>query len=352
MLGKLFKQFIGWETPRKQRHAVSPGQNLLSRKLRLEALEDRRVLSAATDIIFLFDESASGVNSPLPDWIAEVAQELTLQIGLSDADARFGLVGFGEDQIQQYAHSHLIDTNNDSNGDSLFGTAAQFSITAAAINDSLGGTEDGWDAIEHAIAEYNFREGAAVVFVLIQNGTGRNYLNTTLTNTGVLAALESYNVSLVSVVEAPFDFNLGEPVFGVETPSRDGDQDVTTHTAYVAGVGANYATTTFDDDLHSINGAPAEDGSPGDTDNDYVRLAWDTDGSAWNIGVVRGNFHRVYQQAEDLMDAFNAAFLDSVTSLIETKLATFDTVLPDIPLLELDMGILAGTNVGSYVSDA
>ena len=52
------------------------------------------------------------------------------------------------------------------------------------------------DGIEHAIAEYEFRDGAVPVFVLVQNEEARTPLNRTLTRDGILSALESKNVLL------------------------------------------------------------------------------------------------------------------------------------------------------------
>ena len=60
--------------------------------------------------------------------------------------------------------------------------------------------EDGWDAIEHAIMEYEFRDGAVPIFILVQDAEGRNSINDTLTHTGLLASLESKNIILNSIV--------------------------------------------------------------------------------------------------------------------------------------------------------
>lgn len=42
--------------------------------------------------------------------------------------------------------------------------------------------EDGWCPLEHAIAEYEFRDGAVPVLVLVQNEEGRIPLKEALTN--------------------------------------------------------------------------------------------------------------------------------------------------------------------------
>jgi hypothetical protein len=68
----------------------------------------------------------------------------------------------------------------------------------AIVNlESDGSREDGWDAIDHAIAEYDIRDGAVPVYVLVQNDEGRlgdpnfSHINATLTRDGILAALKS-----------------------------------------------------------------------------------------------------------------------------------------------------------------
>ena len=87
-----------------------------------------------------------------------------------------------------------------------------------------GPTEDGWDAIEHAIAEYDFREGSVPVIVLVQGDQGRTILNDTLTRTGILAALQSKNAILNSILAGQLLAD-GEPPTGfVDEPLlfRDG----------------------------------------------------------------------------------------------------------------------------------
>ena len=114
--------------------------------------------------------------------------------------ARFGLVGFGErddsnsptyydDDVDRFAHSQLVD------GD-LFTDDVDQLIAGLGQLAHYGGEEDGWDAIDHAIAEYEFDDGAVPVFVLVQNEEARAPLNRTLTRDGIFAALRSKSVIL------------------------------------------------------------------------------------------------------------------------------------------------------------
>jgi hypothetical protein len=138
------------------------------RRLGMEQLEDRRVLSSEAHIIFLFDESES-TGTAQSDWLADMVVDLDGSLNLAGVqERRYGLVGFADGQIG-LGHTHLVDPNDvNGDGNTFVGTASQVANAATAINTAQGDGEDGWDAIEHGIAEYNFPTGAAVIFVLIQ----------------------------------------------------------------------------------------------------------------------------------------------------------------------------------------
>jgi len=178
------------------------------RSLRFEVFEDRRMLAGNTmaDVVFLVDESYSDALSSTHAWLANhlVPQlESTLTDMDHDIDIRYGLIGFGEtddkgtptdynDDELRYAHTQLLDGSQFS--------ASQSDLSYAMDNNlkQYGGDEDGWDAIEHAIVEYDFRPGAVPVLVLVQNDEGRIDLNETLRDEGVLAALESKDASILA----------------------------------------------------------------------------------------------------------------------------------------------------------
>ena len=208
------------------------------RNARYEVLEDRRMLASDADIIFLVDKSSSlGTEY---DWIADI---VTRPGGLDDflkapaqnISPRYGLVGFGNDQLGAFGHSHLLDVNDvNSDGDTLFGDSTQLSVVAEAVINS-GSNEDVWDAIEHTIAEYNFREGAAVILVAFRRDdnvtfagnssapTGTQSVSAQITRDGVIDAMKSYNASLNTIVVAEFDPLLGEYVLGIEADEADGN---------------------------------------------------------------------------------------------------------------------------------
>jgi hypothetical protein len=169
---------------------------------------------AAADVVFLVDSSFSADGFFTREWLDSVVEELdgTLRSAINNIDVRYGLVAFGQQDVvsaeHRAAHSQVVDVNGAgtvfqrlwSETDHL--TDLQTAIGNLIVN---GGVEDGWDAIDHAIAEYDFRPGAVPVFVLVQSNEGRSIFdadgqtivqNGTLTHEGVLAALESKNVIL------------------------------------------------------------------------------------------------------------------------------------------------------------
>ena len=154
--------------------------------------------------------------------------------------ASSGSAGRVSEAVQtSFAHSHIVNNNaGTTDPAALFGTEVQFSSAVTHLT-AEGGNEDGWDAIEHAIAEYDFRDDAVPVFVLLQGQEGRvNDLNRTLSHDGVLAALESKNVIFNSMIVgsggAVFDLSpyaltsgdfVNQRVLGVEVDSADASSD-------------------------------------------------------------------------------------------------------------------------------
>jgi hypothetical protein len=116
---------------------------------------------AKADIVFLFDESHSGEDLAVWSWLQAAIPILQSSFDVQEIDARYGLIGFG--QSGRLAHSQIVNTSVAANDPlALFGTASQ--LGQAIVNfESDGSQEDGWDAIEHAIAEYDIRDGAVPV---------------------------------------------------------------------------------------------------------------------------------------------------------------------------------------------
>jgi hypothetical protein len=232
------------------------------RRLRFEHFESRRLLDGKVDIVFMVDESGSGANESLQEWLSqlvagvdgnnngdrtETGDELSLAEKFANStvgidDVQYGVVGFGEhvvmppnDPIDRFAHSQLTIADDDSSffidadpagPDGILGTSDDLSTADlhtifSANTAEQGGKEDGWDAIEHAIAEYEIRDDAVPVFVLLQGEEGRINLNESLTRRGIRDALASKNAILNvmtvgdNVLAGPNDpnFEEGEATF-------------------------------------------------------------------------------------------------------------------------------------------
>jgi len=192
------------------------------------------MLAKDADILFLVDKSASaGMEF---SWIADfVTRSGGLDDYLTDHERgitpRYGLIGFGDGNFSPEGHSHVLDGNDsNSDGDKLFGNAAQLASVVSELSNQ-GSNEQVWDAIEHTIAEYEFRDGAAVIFIIFRRddlqgndsfaGNEPRSIFANHTFTGTLATLKSYNVTLNAVVEAMFDPAMGEFVLGVEAEHTD-----------------------------------------------------------------------------------------------------------------------------------
>jgi nidogen-like/dockerin type I repeat protein len=76
-------------------------------------------------------------------------------------------------------------------------------------------------------------------------------------------------------------------------------------------------------------------------EDDFVRLAWETGGVAWNNDVISGS-SGAYQTEFDL------AFMQSIGDQIARKHATGDVAFPDEPLLQINIG---GETKGSFIAD-
>ena len=145
---------------------------------------------------------------------------------------------------------------------------------------------------------------------------------------------------MTTIIDADFRLPPFSPVFGIEPSDEDGDGDSTTHAAYVQdGSNPTYTTTVFDDDFNLIQGS-TENGT--NTDDDYVRLAWGTGGSAWNVHVIADEFDSTQTTQNNTLVAFNDAFVDSLSNQINNAHASGNVFQADNVLLALNLGNATG----------
>ena len=183
-----------------------------NRRLAFEALEDRRVLAnLMADIVVAYDESSSAAATDLKSWLSNslfpALEDLGLTYSLKSKgidNIQYGLVGFGGGTAgSNWARSFVVNAGGT---DKMFGTNSQLAGAVSNLTENVAGFEDGWDAIEHIVAEYKFRAGSVPVILMLQNAEGRNGLNKTLTCDGIVASLESKGI-LLNVLVAVHGFS-------------------------------------------------------------------------------------------------------------------------------------------------
>lgn len=218
------------------------------------------------DVVFLVDESGSmsGEHSWLGNMIQDLETGLTGQgVGVSVGN-RYSLVGYGgSSNTDHYApNPHDMDTGTTSVDD--WGSATQFQAATGSL--TIGGsTEDGWNALDWAMSNLTYRNDAAVNFVLVTD-EDRDNVNGDLSTGGLKSGLGKLNALLNVVVNNSFSCNSGGAAIGVDSDlngfQADGSGD---YTKCNGAVGAGYGTTK----------------------TDYVDLALQTGGAAWNLNILR-----------------------------------------------------------------
>jgi hypothetical protein len=254
-------------------------------------------MAASADIVVLMDESGSmaGEQNWIPGTIG------TLDTGLNTAGLtgnRYGLVGFGASAAPAPSRVRSFPV-----GGGEFGTPAQFATAGAGLQ-VTGATEDGYAAIA-AANSYSFASGVARNFILVTD-EDRDNTNAALTFASVLQSLTSTKTLLNAVVNASF---------------RCGDSSVALGIIGSTGYKAN-GTGGFT----TCSGASFVSGW-GSTIADYVDLALDSGGGAWDLNILRSGG----TNAESFTNAFIAGKVEEIV-----------TQVPGIPEPETYALMLAG----------
>ena len=131
-----------------------------------------------------------------------------------------------------------------------------------------GGTEDGYDAISFALANYTFRGGAVKMFVLITD-EDRDTLSTD-TYASILSLMNTNNVIFATINDYTVTDNLAAQCIGSDSVTLGS-------LVYKAnGTGGYIHTTT----LSALSGF-------GTTVTDYANLAIARGGTYWNLNILR-----------------------------------------------------------------
>ena len=242
------------------------------------------------DVIFVVDESGSmgGEHAWLGTMITALESNLVAEGVGNGTDAndfnQYALVGYGG-----YYAPHPQTAHKETVGSGDWGTAAEFATATSSLVTS-GGTEDGWQAIDFALGNYTFRPNAALNVILVTDEDRDNTDNTITYNT-VLADLLAQGAVLNSVVNATYTTDGGN-VVGV---SQEEDLSLTGYMPDGSGGFTEVAGPTFLTDW-------------GTTQADYIDLAWETGGAAWDLNQLRAG--------GNVADSFTAAFVDIKTQEI------------------------------------
>lgn len=219
------------------------------------------------DIIFVVDESGSmgGEHAWIPAMVTALDANL---VAAGVTGNQYALVGFGASSSHGTSgHKHTVGTGD-------WGNAAQMATAAGSLVTN-GGFEDGWQAINYALDNYSFRSTAAVNIVLItdedrDNGSSDTYAST-------LAALGAKNALLNVVVNNAFGSDSGAALGRVADGNDLDDATAGVQNAILVAPDGGYNLAT---------GATTGSGS-GLTAADYVAMALENGGAAWNLNILR-----------------------------------------------------------------
>jgi len=236
------------------------------------------------DIVNLMDESGS---MAFEQSFIGPAME-TLDAGLSGQGVtgnQYGLVGFGGPNFGMPRQFGIPNAGGDP-----FGTAAEFNTATSQLVTS-GGFEDGYEAIQFAFNNYTYRGNAARNFILSTDEDRDVRSGSTLTQAIILSQFLSTNTLLNAIVDATFRDGSGQQALGIDS---DGN-------AYIEDGAGGFTVSS---------GGEAVSGD-GTTITDYVDLALQTGGAAWDLNQLRAGGLTA--------DSFTSAFLEIKVQEITTQ---------------------------------
>lgn len=251
--------------------------------LSMSGLGSAHAVPISADVITLVDESGS--MSTEHAWLGGMIGALDTGllgagVGTGAQDNRYGLTGFGGASAHLDPHKHPV-------GGGDFGNPTQYDTATNSLVLS-GGTEDGWAAINFAMNNYSFNSGAAINLILVTD-EDRDNTNNALSYNSVLADMTRRNALLNAVVNCEFRDGAGNRALGIDSAGN----------AYIAD-GLGGFSVSAGSSVVSSNCSPGAFGSG--TESQYVELALDTGGAAWDLNLLRSGG----------LDAqsFTAAFVD------------------------------------------
>ncbi|QDT46981.1 tRNA(Glu)-specific nuclease WapA precursor [Symmachiella dynata] len=191
-----------------------------------------------------------------------------------------------------------------------WGTAAQMSAASGRLIDN-GGTEDGYDAIDEALQHLRFRDNAATHFILITD-EDRDNTSPNLTYNDIFNDLDTAGYTLHSIVNMQVDTtNQTENALGIDGAG-------TSNSAYYADGSGGYTSETSGGVAFTRYSTPVFDYNNNiTTEADYIDLAFDLEGTTWDLHQLRAGGLTGATAAQVLAtESFTAAFVDILTNKI------------------------------------
>ncbi len=224
-------------------------------------------LPIGADIIAVVDESGSmSTEHAFLQGGVMASLDSALQTAGVNAN-RFGLVGFGTSQhgggSNQVGHQHNV-------GGGEYGTANQFATASGGLVVS-GGFEDGYEAMNFALG-YTDRSGNVAHQMILVSDEDRDVNSGAGINFGAMqSSLNSQRFVLNAIINANFN-------------STDGG------TGAILGLladGSVYRADGVGGFVHTAAGVGGVGSSAGSTNADYIQLAHNLGGAAWDLNQLR-----------------------------------------------------------------
>ena len=225
-----------------------------------------------------------------------VAPAIAGSIGLTSALASTGMAATTATTVGSALTGAVLGGTASRIGGGDFGSAAEFATATGGLQIS-GFLEDGWRGLDFAINNYTFNNNAAKNMILVTDEDRDNTIG--LGYADVLASLTRNKALLNAVVNASFRCGDQSVALGIDSQG----------TGYKADGSGGFTTCA---------GAFAFSGA-GSTIADYVNLALDTGGAAWDLNQLRAGGLTA--------QSFTAAFVDIKVQEIVTNNAPEPSIL-------------------------
>lgn len=236
-----------------------------------------KTVNDTSNVVFIVDESGS--MSGEHNFLKDVVTSLDSALAAAGVTTRsYGVVGFGASFSNPGSPRTLTDF--------VSAEDAKTAMSGLRLN---GGTEDGYTGINHALDNLSYASGAAINYVLVTD-EDRDNVDNALTYGSVYKDLADRKILLNAVVNARYNSD-GGYALGIDSTGE----------AYVADGSGGFTRST---------GGVAVSGS-GSTISNYVQLALDTGGAAWDLNQLRAGGNTAM--------SFTQAFLDIKVEEITTQ---------------------------------